>query len=46
MPNEIMLKLKKFIALVLSLFLFVPLCAGCSNQNSANTKAADSAKKS
>lgn len=45
MPNEIMLKLKKFIALVLSLFLFVPLCAGCSNQNSANTKAADSAKK-
>ena len=40
-----MLKLKKFIALVLSLFLFVPLCAGCSNQNSANTKAADSAKK-
>lgn len=45
MPNGIMLKLKKFIALVLSLFLFVPLCAGCSNQNSANTKAADSAKK-
>ncbi|PNS43260.1 hypothetical protein [Gardnerella vaginalis] len=45
MPNEIMLKLKKFIALVLSLFLFVPLCAGCSNQNSANTKSANSAKK-
>lgn len=45
MPNEIMLKLKKFIALVLSLFLFVPLCAGCSNQKGANTKAADNAKK-
>lgn len=45
MPNGIMLKLKKFIALVLSLFLFVPLCAGCSNQKGANTKAADSAKK-
>ncbi|EIK85536.1 hypothetical protein [Gardnerella greenwoodii] len=45
MPSRIALKLKKFIALVLSLFLFVPLCAGCSNQNSANTKAADSAKK-
>lgn len=45
MPSRIALKLKKFIVLVLSLFLFVPLCAGCSNQNSANTKAADSAKK-
>lgn len=45
MPSRIALKLKKFIALVLSLFLFVPLCAGCSNQKGANTKAADSAKK-
>ncbi len=45
MPNGIVLKLKKFIVLVLSLFLFVPLCAGCSNQKGANTKAADSAKK-
>ena len=45
MPNGIVLKLKKFIALVLSLFLFVPLCAGCSNQKGANTKAADTAKK-
>lgn len=45
MPSRIALKLKKFIVLVLSLFLFVPLCAGCSNQKGANTKAADSAKK-
>lgn len=45
MPNGIALKLKKFIALVLSLFLFVPLCAGCSNQKGSNTKSADSAKK-
>lgn len=45
MPNGIVLKLKKFIALVLSLFLFVPLCAGCSNQKGANTKSADTAKK-
>lgn len=45
MPNGIVLKLKKFIALILSLFLFVPLCAGCSNQKGANTKAADTAKK-
>lgn len=45
MPNGIMLKLKKFIVLVISLFLFVPLCAGCSNQKGANTKAADTAKK-
>lgn len=45
MPNGIVLKLKKFIALVLSLFLFVPLCAGCSNQKDSNTKSADSAKK-
>lgn len=45
MPNGIVLKLKKFIVLVLSLFLFVPLCAGCSNQKGANTKSADTAKK-
>lgn len=45
MPNGIAVKLKKFIALALSLFLFMPLCSGCSNQNGANTKAADSAKK-
>lgn len=45
MPNGIVLKLKKFIVLVLSLFLFVPLCAGCSNQKDSNTKSADSAKK-
>lgn len=45
MPNGIVLKLKKFIVLVLSLFLFVPLCAGCSNQKGSNTKSADSAKK-
>lgn len=45
MPSRIALKLKKFIALVLSLFLFVPLCAGCSNQKGANTKSADTAKK-
>lgn len=45
MPSRIASKLKKFIALVLSLFLFMSLCAGCSNQKGANTKAADSAKK-
>lgn len=45
MPNGIVFKLKRFIVLVLSLFLFMPLCAGCSNQKGANTKAADSAKK-
>lgn len=45
MPNGIAVKLKKFIALALSLFLFMPLCSGCSNQNGTNTKAADSAKR-
>lgn len=45
MPNGIAVKLKKFIALALSLFLFMPLCSGCSNQNGANTKAVNSAKK-
>lgn len=45
MPNGIAVKLKKFIALALSLFLFMPLCSGCSNQNGANTEAVNSAKK-
>lgn len=45
MPNGIAVKLKKFIALALSLFLFMPLCSGCSNQNGANIEAVNSAKK-